>query len=439
MKFGAGPSPALISAVPPKKMSPLSDPRNLRARARHLAAEVADQLAPPAVNIPRMLNHRLATLRSEMTKRDIDACVLFDAVNIRHALGARNMQVFASRNPSSRYAFIPAAGKTTLFEFPTCAHLARGSLADDIRPAVNVSYVSAGNRQSERAKRWGNEVAELIRGRCGKNAKRIGLERADILHARELRSRGFEVVDAQEPVEHARAKKSADEIECVRHSLRVAEAGVAELRGALRPGMTENALWSVLHRAVIRANADYIETRLLSSGARTNPWMQECSDKRIAAGELVGLDTDIVGPFGYYADFSRTFFCGKGKPRKRQRELHKLAREQVSHNIGILRAGMTFREIAERAWRIPDEFVSRRYFVLAHGVGMTGEWPYVLHAADFGDGYDGVLEPMTTLCVESFIAAPDDPEGVKLEEQVLVTDSGCEVLSQSPFDESLDK
>ena len=91
---------------------------------------------------------------------------------------------------------------------------------------------------------------------------------------------------------------------------------------AFAPGITENELWSLLHRAVIRANGDYIETRLLSSGARTNPWMQESSDKKIAAGELVGLDTDIVGPFGYYADFSRTFFCGKGRPTKRQRELH---------------------------------------------------------------------------------------------------------------------
>ena len=418
---------------------PAFNPRNLRARARHLPPDSAESPAPPNVNPAKLLGHRLAMLREEMTRRDIAACVLFDAVNIRHALGARNMQIFTSRNPASRCAFIPASGKTVLFEFPGCAHLAADSVADEIRPAINVSYVAAAGRQDEKARQWGDEIAELIRRQCGKNAGRIGLERADLRHARELQARGFEVVDAQEPVERARARKSDEEIQCVRHSLRTAEAGVAELRAALRPGLTENELWSVLHRAVIRANGDYIETRLLSSGARTNPWMQESSEKKIAAGELVGLDTDIVGPFGYYADFSRTFFCGKGKPSGRQRQLHRLAREQIARNIAVLRAGMTFREIAERAWKIPDEFLPNRYFVLAHGVGMTGEWPYILHAADFDDsGYDGVLEPMTTLCVESYVGAPGEADGVKLEEQVLITENGCEVLSQAPYDEALD-
>ena len=418
---------------------PKFNPRALRSRARHLPPSAPELPAPPNVDLPRLLARRLAVLREEMARRDIAACVLFDAVNIRHALGARNMQIFTSRNPASRYAFIPASGETVLFEFPGCAHLAEGSVADEIRPAVNFAYVAAAERGGEKAKQWGNEIAALIRERCGRDARRIGLERADFRHARELESRGFEVVDAQEPVERARARKCADEIECMRHSLRTAEAGVAELRAALRPGITENELWSLLHRAVIRANGDYIETRLLSSGARANPWMRESSDKQIAAGELVGLDTDIVGPFGYYADFSRTFFCGKGRPKKRQRELHRLAREQVARNIGVLRAGMTFREIAERAWKIPDEFMPNRYFVLAHGVGMTGEWPYIPHSADFDDsGYDGVLEPMTTLCVESYVGAPGEPDGVKLEEQVLITEDGCEVLSRAPHDEALD-
>jgi Xaa-Pro aminopeptidase len=78
------------------------------------------------------------------------------------------------------------------------------------------------------------------------------------------------------------------------------------------PGMSENQLWAVLHQAVIENDGDYVETRLLSSGPRTNPWMQEASPRIIEPSDLVGLDTDVVGPFGYYADFSRTFFCEPG-------------------------------------------------------------------------------------------------------------------------------
>ncbi len=69
---------------------------------------------------------------------------------------------------------------------------------------------------------------------------------------------------------------------------------------------------------------------------------------------------------------------------------------------------------------------------------MTGEYPYLYHHADFGDaGYDGVIEPGMTLCVESFIGARDGVEGVKLEQQVLVTDSGTELLSRFPFEDEL--
>ena len=69
---------------------------------------------------------------------------------------------------------------------------------------------------------------------------------------------------------------------------------------------------------------------------------------------------------------------------------------------------------------------------------MTGEYPYLYHRADFATfGYDGVIEPGMTLCVESYIGAPDGKEGVKLEEQVLVTDTGTRVLSRFPFESTL--
>ena len=128
--------------------------------------------------------------------------------------------------------------------------------------------------------------------------------------------------------------------------------------------------------------------------------------------------------FGYYADFSRTFFCGRGRPTGAQRTLYRLAYEQMQTNLALIRPGMSFRELSERAWPIPEAYVANRYFVLAHGVGMTGEYPYILHRQDFDQGYDGVIEPGMTLCVESYIGADGGADGVKLEEQVLVTERG---------------
>jgi Xaa-Pro dipeptidase len=73
----------------------------------------------------------------------------------------------------------------------------------------------------------------------------------------------------------------------------------------------------------------------------------------------VALDTDVVGRYGYYADFSRTFFCGAGRPSSVQRTLYRLALEQVQTNIGLLRPGITFRELSERAWPIPEAYLEK--------------------------------------------------------------------------------
>jgi Xaa-Pro dipeptidase len=252
------------------------------------------------------------------------------------------------------------------------------------------------------------------------------------------REQGLHLVDAQEPVEMARAVKSGEELKCIRASLRATEAGVAALRAAIRPGQTEAELWSVLHQAVIARNADYIETRLLNAGARTNPWFQETSSNVIGKNELIALDTDVVGCHGYYSDFSRTFHSGPGRPTAEQRELYRLAHEQVQHNIGILRPGMSFRDYADAAWDIPERYYAHRYYLSAHGCGMTGEYPYLYHHGDFPDaGYDGEILPGMTLCAESFIGAEGGKEGVKLEQQVLITETGVELLSRFPFEEAL--
>jgi Xaa-Pro aminopeptidase len=220
--------------------------------------------------------------------------------------------------------------------------------------------------------------------------------------------------------------------------LRATEEGVTALRAAIEPGLTEAELWSVLHRSVISQNGDYIETRLLNAGPRTNPWFQETSENVIGPDELIALDTDVVGCHGYYSDFSRTFHSGPSAPTPEQRTLYRVAYEQLHHNMAILRPHMGFRDYAREAWDIPDRYYANRYYLSAHGVGMTGEYPYLYHQGDFPDaGYDGEILPGMTICVESYIGLDGGAEGVKLEEQVLVTESGTEVLSQFPFEERL--
>ena len=221
-------------------------------------------------------------------------------------------------------------------------------------------------------------------------------------------------------------------------SVAVCEAGLSRIRKDLEPGRSEIELWSILNSTNSAMGGEYMETRLLSSGGRTNPWYQECSRRIVRPGEFVSIDTDMIGPFGYNADMSRTFFCGPGRPTGDQRTLYGLAHEQVHHNVALLRPGLSFRELSEKAWQPPARFADQAAGVVIHGIGMCSEYPQVVpsryHAAS---GYDGVLQENMTVCVESYIGEKGGAEGVKLEQLVLITGSGCQILTTFPFEEPL--
>ena len=151
------------------------------------------------------------------------------------------------------------------------------------------------------------------------------------------------------------------------------------------------------------------------------------------------FDTDLIGPFGYCADISRTYFFGPGKASGEQRRIYGLAMEQIHENIEkLMKPGINFREASELAWRIPNAFVKNRYSCVAHGVGLCDEWPKITHIQDRErSAYDGELRPGMTVCVESYMGEENGREGVKLEQQVLITDTGCRLLSTFPFEEAL--
>jgi Xaa-Pro aminopeptidase len=380
---------------------------------------------------------RLARLRSEMAARDVAAVLLTDPVNIRYASGARNMQIFTARNPA-RYLFVTVDGPVVLYEFTGALHLADGlETITEVRHATTASFVAAGEAIADVERRWAGEIRDLVAETVGLEAT-VGVERVNAGAAIALANLGLNLVDPQEAVERARAIKTPDEVACQIESMRATERAMAAMEAEIRPGRSENELWSVFHQHVIAQGGDYIETRLLSSGEHTNPWFQETSAKVIGENELIAFDTDVVGCHGYYADYSRTFHAGPDDPSAEQRELYRIAHEQVHHNLSIIEPGLTFAGYSEKAGDLPERYAPHRYYLSAHGVGMTGEYPYLYHAQDFGSfGYDGVIEPGMTLCVESFIGGPDTREGVKLEQQLLVTETGTELLSHYPFDDRL--
>ena len=388
----------------------------------------------PPVDLDEVRRYRLERVRQELARRDYAGIVLFDQINTRYATDVTNMQVWCSHN-EARYAYVPTQGPVVVFEYGDNRHLAAGiPTVDEVRPATPWFYFSSGPRYAERARRWAEEIGDLVRKTGGGN-RRVALDRCGYEGASILAGMGFDLFDGFEVMEQARVIKSAGEIALMRCAITVCEQSLSAMRDALHPGITENALYAKLHEANIARGGEWIETRLLSSGPRTNPWFRESSFREVASGDLVSFDTDLIGPYGYCADISRSWVCGDHPPSNEQARLHGYAAEQIEHNKVILRPGSSFREISEKAWRIPAEFDANRYGSVIHGVGLADEYPSIKYFAEFESrGYDGVIQPGMTLCVESYIGAEQGLEGVKLEEQVLVTGDGIEQLSSYPLD-----
>ena len=164
--------------------------------------------------------------------------------------------------------------------------------------------------------------------------------------------------------------------------------------------------------------------------------MQECSNKIIQKGDLVAFDTDMVGPYGYCADISRTFVEGRELTIK-QKGLHNLAVEQVKYNQDLVKPGMSFREFAEKAWKLPEKYYNNHYPCQIHGIGMCDEWPFIKYPNDeFSNGdFNSIFQENMMICLESYIGEEGGREGVKIEDQYLVTKNGLELLSTFPLDQ----
>ena len=199
----------------------------------------------------------------------------------------------------------------------------------------------------------------------------------------------------------------------------------------------EQELWAHMWSALIEGGGEWLDYRLLASGERTNPWQQEASSRMIRAGDLVVFDCGMVGPFSYGADISRAFHCGPGRPTDNQRHLYTIAHTEVMENTTLVRAGASFADIARARYIPPKGFGDQPYPCLMHGLGMADEWPAILHSPDHPEFYNGELEPGMVICVESYIGKVGGVEGVKLEDQVLVTKTGPITLSRYPFEEEL--
>ena len=387
--------------------------------------------------LDRMREFRLQRLVDELQRHDYGGILLFDPLNIRYATDSSNMQLWTTHNPA-RACFVSAQGYIVLYDFHNCEHMSKHlPLVKELRGGASFYFFESADRGDEHAMKFAIDIDGLMRSHAGDN-RRIAVDKIEIAGLRALEKLGMEVFEGQEVTEIARVIKCPDEVRALRCAVAACEAAMDEMREVMVAGNSENEIWAALHAGNIKRGGEWIETRILSSGPRTNPWFQESGPRIISDGELLAFDTDLIGTFGMCCDISRTWLCGDVEPDAEQKRIYRIAYDHILTNMELLKPGISFSEITEKAQRLPDNCIPNRYGVVMHGVGLCDEYPAIRYREDFESyGYDGLIEPGMVICVEAYVGEVGGKNGVKLEDQVLITENGYENMTKYPFEEAL--
>jgi Xaa-Pro aminopeptidase len=157
----------------------------------------------------------------------------------------------------------------------------------------------------------------------------------------------------------------------------------------------------------------------------------------IEPGNLVYVDTDSVGIEGYFFCVSRTFLCGDGEATPAQRDTYRAAFDWLEGMKALVRPGVTCRELALRAPKLPEKYLPQRYECMIHSIGLEEESPSVCYPMDQQPNPDRLIQEGMVLVVELYAGEVGGNHGVKLGDQVLVTRGGSKLLAPYPFSEAL--
>ncbi|MGH2524707.1 MAG: M24 family metallopeptidase, partial [Anaerolineales bacterium] len=287
------------------------------------------------IDFNKLRRARLAKVQREMAARDIGALLLTDTISIRYVTGVSVMPLWTQAN-LAHYVMVPVEGSPTIFEYPNSQFVAE-QFWTQVRPAYYWQARFTDQFAAESSDQWAAEIKGVLKEWGVADAK-VGIDRLDYHGFNALQQLDVKLTDGDDPLQAARIIKTPEEIELLRLSAAVAEVALYDLEQTIRPGVTENELLATYWHSMLRQGGDWCFTRLIASGYKTNPWFHEAGSKMVRPGDLVGIDTDMIGPEGYVCDISRTFLCGD-KATSVQKEAYQIAYDFVHQVIELCRVG----------------------------------------------------------------------------------------------------
>ncbi|WP_094036185.1 dimethylsulfonioproprionate lyase DddP [Antarctobacter heliothermus] len=393
-------------------------------------------------DLQAMRRYRWQRLTEHIVARDLAGLLVFDPLNIRYATDSTNMQLWNTHNPF-RAVMVCADGYMVIWDYKNAPFLSSfNPLVREARSGADLFYFDRGDKVDVAADVFANEVRILLEEHAPDN-RRLAVDKPMLHGLRALEAQGLTVVPGEEVTEKARSVKGPDEIKAMRCAVNACEAAMYEMERFTRENVplgevSENDIWAVLHAENIRRGGEWIETRLLTSGPRTNPWFQESGPRIVQNNEIVAFDTDLVGCYGICVDISRTWWVGDQAPRPDMIDAMRHGVEHIRTNMEMLRPGVSIPYLSRNTHVLRPEFQKLKYGCLMHGVGLCDEWPLVAYPDKMVEGaFDYELETGMTLCVEVLVSPEGGDFSIKLEEQVVITENGYENLISYPFDPAL--
>jgi Xaa-Pro aminopeptidase len=393
-------------------------------------------------NLSAMRHYRWKRLTQHIVDRGYGGLLMFDPLNIRYATDSTNMQLWNTHNPF-RAVLLCADGYMVMWDYKNSPFLSEfNPLVREQRSGADLFYFDRGDKVGVAADVLAGEIHALIQEHGG-GERRLAVDKVMLHGLRSLERVGFEVMDGEEVTEKSRSIKGPDEILAMRCASHACETSVRKMEDFARTNVplgqtSEDDIWAVMHAENIRRGGEWIETRLLTSGPRTNPWFQECGPRITQNNEIISFDTDLVGSYGICVDISRSWWIGDHAPPADMIYAMQHSVEHIMQNMQMLKPGVMIPELSAGTHVLDPQFQAQKYGCLMHGVGLCDEWPLVAYPDHAVEGaYDYPLEAGMVLCVEALVSPEGGNFSIKLEDQVLITENGFENLTKYPFDDAL--
>jgi len=388
------------------------------------------------VDAPRLRRERLARAKAKLEESELGSLLCFDMNNVRY-ITSTHIGTWAM-DKVSRFTLLPQGDEPVLWDFGSAARhhqLHCSWLGDRARPGISTlrgAMPPGAGRAEDVARKIKVELEQR-----GLHTEPVGVDIVELPVLRALEAEGLTIVDGQQLMQDARLIKTQDEITLLSTACMMVDAAYEELYRALKPGLRENEAVALVSKLLYDMGSEHVEGVNAVSGERCSPHPHVFSDRALRPGDPAYFDI-LHAYSGYRTCYYRTFVVGSGS--RSQNDAYKRCRTILDDAISLIRPGTTTAEVVE-VWPRAEEFGfpdEEAAFALqyGHGIGLSiWEKPVFSRLVSYAEPQ--VIEEGMVFALETFWPASDGWSAARIEEELVVTATGCEVITRFPAEELL--